>query len=90
MRLRYFVKMTISRNYNSNFTKEKDFGVYNYQTIAAQAIASESPQQPIKMEVGIEDCLHIEFEFDRHKYHLKVIFMLMLVIPLCNCCSNAS
>lgn len=26
----------------------------------------------IKMEVGIEDCLHIEFEYNRSKYHLKV------------------
>jgi hypothetical protein len=25
----------------------------------------------IKMEVGIEDCLHIEFEYNRSKYHLK-------------------
>merc|ERR1712146_313595 len=25
----------------------------------------------LKMEVGIEDCLHIEFEYDRSKYHLK-------------------
>jgi vacuolar protein sorting-associated protein 26 len=23
------------------------------------------------MEVGIEDCLHIEFEYNRSKYHLK-------------------
>lgn len=23
------------------------------------------------MEVGIEDCLHIEFEYDRDRYHLK-------------------
>lgn len=23
------------------------------------------------MEVGIEDCLHIEFEYDKSKYHLK-------------------
>ena len=23
------------------------------------------------MEVGIEDCLHIEFEYDKAKYHLK-------------------
>lgn len=23
------------------------------------------------MQVGIEDCLHIEFEFDRSRYHLK-------------------
>ena len=25
----------------------------------------------IKMEVGIEDCLHIEFEYNKSKYHLK-------------------
>ena len=25
----------------------------------------------IKMEVGIEDCLHIEFEYGKAKYHLK-------------------
>jgi hypothetical protein len=24
-----------------------------------------------QMEVGIEDCLHIEFEYDKNKYHLK-------------------
>ena len=23
------------------------------------------------MEVGIEDCLHIEFEYNKDKYHLK-------------------
>lgn len=23
------------------------------------------------MEVGIEDCLHIEFEYDKQKYHLQ-------------------
>lgn len=30
--------------------------------------------QSIKMEVGIEDCLHIEFEYGRSKYHLKVLY----------------
>jgi hypothetical protein len=25
----------------------------------------------IKMEVGIEECLHIEFEYNRSKYHLQ-------------------
>ena len=36
------------------------------------AILGEAPAQGIKMEVGIEDCLHIEFEFDKQKYHLQV------------------
>ncbi|KFD50002.1 hypothetical protein M513_09095 [Trichuris suis] len=29
----------------------------------------------IKMEVGIEDCLHIEFEYNRSKYHLKDVIV---------------
>ena len=37
------------------------------------------------MEVGIEDCLHIEFEYNRSKYHLKdavlgkIFFLLVRV-----------
>lgn len=27
------------------------------------------------MEVGIEDCLHIEFEYARSKYHLKDVIL---------------
>ena len=27
------------------------------------------------MEVGIEDCLHIEFEFNKHFYHLKDVIL---------------
>uniref|UniRef100_A0A7S3R0N7 Vacuolar protein sorting-associated protein 26 n=1 Tax=Dunaliella tertiolecta TaxID=3047 RepID=A0A7S3R0N7_DUNTE len=40
---------------------------------------------PIKMEVGIEDCLHIEFEYDRARYHLqdvvvgKIYFLLVRI-----------
>ncbi|KAH8047745.1 hypothetical protein JL720_16023 [Aureococcus anophagefferens] len=39
----------------------------------------------IKMEVGIEECLHIEFEYDKTKYHLndiiigKVYFLLVRI-----------
>lgn len=29
----------------------------------------------IKMEVGIEDCLHIEFEYNKAKYHLKDVIV---------------
>lgn len=37
--------------------------------------SSPSATPGIKMEVGIEDCLHIEFEFDRQKYHLEDIIV---------------
>ena len=38
-----------------------------------QKIQSVPPSvnDPIKMEVGIEECLHIEFEYSKRKYHLK-------------------
>lgn len=33
VKLRYFVRVTMSRNYGSNFTKELDFAVQNYQAV---------------------------------------------------------
>jgi vacuolar protein sorting-associated protein 26 len=37
-----------------------------------QILGQEPAQhEAIKMEVGIEDCLHIEFEYDRRIYHLQ-------------------
>jgi vacuolar protein sorting-associated protein 26 len=71
VRLRYFVRVTISRNYNSNIVKETDIIVRNITPLPVVEV-SETPQPGIKMEVGIEECLHIEFEFDKQKYHLKV------------------
>merc|ERR1719424_1970664 len=64
VRLRYFIKFTIARQYSSNIVKEQDFWV---QKITQDPDINNS----IKMEVGIEDCLHIEFEYNKTKYHLK-------------------
>lgn len=63
MRLRYFINVVINRNYN-RIHKEEEFIVHN---------TGEAPDEnlPIKMEVGIEECLHIEFEFTKQAYHLK-------------------
>lgn len=75
----------MTRNYSGNFVVERDIAVQNVQSIAAQAIASEPPSQPIKMEVGIEECLHIDFEYDKQKYHLndvilgKIYFLLVRI-----------
>ncbi|KAI8565108.1 hypothetical protein RHMOL_Rhmol03G0234900 [Rhododendron molle] len=42
-------------------------------------VRNYSPAPPInnsiKMEVGIEDCLHIEFEYNKSKYHLKDVII---------------
>lgn len=81
-RLRYFLRVTITKNYNNSFTKEQDFLVHNVTALTAEA---EAPQAPLKMEVGIEDCLHIEFEYDRQRYHLqdvvqgKIYFLLVRI-----------
>lgn len=64
VRLRYFIRLVIVRGYSSNITKEVDFLVQNlYQP--------PDINNTLKMEVGIEDCLHIEFEYDKSKYHMK-------------------
>jgi len=64
VRLRYFVRLVVVRNYASNITKEVDMVVQN---LYPQPEVNNS----LKMEVGIEDCLHIEFEYDKSKYHMK-------------------
>ena len=63
VRLRYFINVVINRNYN-RITKEEEFIVYN-------TMPEPEINPPIKMEVGIEECLHIEFEFSHSKFHLK-------------------
>ncbi|XP_002965091.2 vacuolar protein sorting-associated protein 26A [Selaginella moellendorffii] len=68
VRLRYILKVTVSRNYLSNLTESKDFWVHNFSTPPAI-------NNSIKMEVGIEDCLHIEFEYNKSKYHLKDVIL---------------
>jgi vacuolar protein sorting-associated protein 26 len=76
VRLRYFIRVTISRNnFSSNYVKERDIAVHNLTSAAQQDIASQAPATPLKMEVGIEDCLHIEFEYDKQKYHLKDVIL---------------
>lgn len=63
VKLRYFLRLTIIKRF-SNIVKEEDIFVH---TLSAYPETNNS----IKMEVGIEDCLHIEFEYNKSKYHLK-------------------
>ncbi|KAJ3394801.1 Vacuolar protein sorting-associated protein 26B [Lobulomyces angularis] len=77
VKLRYFVRVTVGRRL-SDVTKEKDIFVHSYK-MPPETNAS------IKMEVGIEDCLHIEFEYNKNKYHLrdvivgKIYFLLVRI-----------
>lgn len=67
VRLRYFVRATVSRRMQ-DIVREKDLWVYSYR-IPPEINSS------IKMDVGIEDCLHIEFEYSKSKYHLKDVIV---------------
>lgn len=62
--IRYFVRVLVDRKFLPAIKKERDMIV--------QLIKNE-PQlnEPIKMEVGIEECLHIEFQYQKRYYHLN-------------------
>ncbi|XP_002451161.2 vacuolar protein sorting-associated protein 26A [Sorghum bicolor] len=68
VRLRYILKVTIGRNYVGSIVESRDFCVRNYSPVP-------TINNSIKMEVGIEDCLHIEFEYSKSKYHLKDVII---------------
>jgi vacuolar protein sorting-associated protein 26 len=59
VKLRYFIRVTVSRRM-ADVIREKDLWVYSYKP----PVESNSS---IKMDVGIEDCLHIEFEYSKSK-----------------------
>eukprot|EP00092_Neocalanus_flemingeri_P001263 GFUD01001349.1.p1 GENE.GFUD01001349.1~~GFUD01001349.1.p1 ORF type:complete len:529 (-),score=158.20 GFUD01001349.1:678-2264(-) len=67
VRLRYFLRVTIVRRL-TDMTKELDIAVHTLATYPEM-------NNPIKMEVGIEECLHIEFEYNKSKYHLKDVIV---------------
>lgn len=76
--IRYFIKVILERKFLPPITEENDIWV--------QFLGNEpTNNEPIKMEVGIEDCLHIEFEYERRGFHLedmilgKIHFMLVQI-----------
>eukprot|EP00172_Hildenbrandia_rubra_P000714 Plantae.Rhodophyta-Hildenbrandia_rubra.ctg13924.p1 GENE.Plantae.Rhodophyta-Hildenbrandia_rubra.ctg13924~~Plantae.Rhodophyta-Hildenbrandia_rubra.ctg13924.p1 ORF type:complete len:315 (+),score=52.70 Plantae.Rhodophyta-Hildenbrandia_rubra.ctg13924:480-1424(+) len=78
VRLRYFMRVTITRaRYTPNISKEFD--------IVVQHLQKSPVTHPIRMEVGIEDALHIEFEYNKNKFHLndvvigKIYFLLVRI-----------
>ena len=66
--VRYFVRVVVERKFLPPLHKEHEVFV---QIIGKEPEVNES----IKMEVGIEDCLHIEFEYERRCYHLNDVIL---------------
>ncbi|KIY73692.1 vacuolar protein sorting-associated protein 26 [Cylindrobasidium torrendii FP15055 ss-10] len=67
VKLRYYIRVTISRRM-ADVSQTRDIWVYSYRL-------PPEVNNPIKMEVGIEDALHIEFEYRSAKYHLKDVIV---------------
>lgn len=63
VQLRYIVRAKIRRAYGAGVEQSKDFAIQNIQP-------PPEVNDRIKMEVGIEQCLHIEFEYQRTRYAL--------------------
>jgi hypothetical protein len=66
---RYFIRVFISRRM-AEVVKEKDIWVHSFRM-------PPDSNNSIKMEVGIEDCLHIEFEYNKSKYVMTNIQVLL-------------
>ncbi|VUZ54163.1 unnamed protein product [Hymenolepis diminuta] len=75
--LRYFLRVTVVKRF-MDLTKELDFLVHSFYK-------PQHPDTNIQMEVGIEESLHIEFEYNKSCYHLedvivgKIYFQLVRV-----------
>ena len=67
VKLRYYVRVLVSRRM-ADVVREKEIWVYSYRL-------PPETNSSIKMDVGIEDCLHIEFEYSKSKYHLKDVIV---------------
>ncbi|KAL0728916.1 hypothetical protein Bca4012_025009 [Brassica carinata] len=97
VRLRYVLKVTVTRGYAGSIVEYQDFVVRNYSplppinnsikpymtsALVLTAFLLELDMLNsfgilfiVQMEVGIEDCLHIEFEYNKSKYHLKDVIL---------------
>lgn len=79
VRVRYFLRVTVARSYASSVVQEFKIWVRNPVPVPPEMNNS------IRMEVGIEDCLHIEFEYAKAKYSLrdvvvgKIYFLLVRI-----------
>lgn len=63
VRVRYYLRVVATRPYRPNLVEEKELWIVRKE---------KEPQSvhPIRMEVGVEDCLQIEFKFDKDTYNL--------------------
>ncbi|OBA24090.1 vacuolar protein sorting-associated protein 26 [Metschnikowia bicuspidata var. bicuspidata NRRL YB-4993] len=82
--LRYYLRVVVSRRNKAEITRDKELWVHQYSAPAPQT----GPQLPtvktgpqlqtlltVKMDVGIEHCLHIEFEYLKSRFLLNEVLV---------------
>ena len=68
VRTRYYLRVVATRAMGPNLTEEKELWIIKKEK-------QPTSNKNIKMEVGIEDCLHIEFQYNQEKYHLSDVIL---------------
>jgi len=64
--VRYFLQSTLTSKYK-NIVTEAEFVVLKFKNWND----FQTDNNPLKIEVGVEDALHVSFQLDRSKYHLR-------------------
>lgn len=60
----YTLKLTVIRNFASNIVKEEE-------VLVVVPVQEPKINSTVKMEFGLEDAVHVEFEMNKYKFHLK-------------------
>lgn len=81
----YSVKVTVMRK-STDITKKKKFWVHLYNdlgsmknitntTSSSNEADNTTVDKPFRHDIGIENCLHLEFEFSKTQYSLKEVIV---------------
>ena len=72
----YYVKVSVLRK-STDVVKHKKFWcfLYNSEPLAPAISNTKEDPKPVKLDIGIENCLHIEFEYSKSHYSLKDVIV---------------
>jgi len=62
----YQLRIRVGLAMGARIERKLPFWVSRYESAVEQP-----PGQPLRMEVGIEECLHLNFEYTKNRYHLR-------------------
>ncbi|SCV02699.1 LAME_0H04302g1_1 [Lachancea meyersii CBS 8951] len=72
----YYIKVTVLRK-STDIVKHKRFWcfLYNREALPSAVSSSQNEGKPVKLDIGIENCLHIEFEYSKSQFSLKDVIV---------------